>query len=44
MIRIYRQNLYEIERRNYDVYRRRIRLSAWKKLAIAAQALIQKRV
>ena len=44
MIRIYRQNLYEIERRNYDVYRRRIGLSAWKKLAIAAQALIQKRV
>ena len=44
MIRIYRQNLYEIERRNYDVYRRRVGLSAWKKLAIAAQALIQKRV
>lgn len=42
MIRIYRQNLHEIKHRNYDVYRERIRLSAWKKLAIAARALIRK--
>ena len=44
MIRIYRENLFEIERRNYDIYHQRIRLSAWKKLAIAAHALIRKRV
>ncbi len=44
MIGIYRQCLEEIPRRQYDVYSRRISLSAWKKLAITARALIRKRV
>jgi len=44
MIRIYWQHLYEIERRNYDVFGPRIRLPAWKKLAIAAGAIVRKRV
>lgn len=44
MIGIYRACLEEIPRRQYDVYSRRISLSAWKKLAITARALIRKRV
>jgi phytoene synthase len=44
MIRIYWQNLHEIERRNYNVFGGKIRLPVWKKLAIAAQAMIRKRV
>ena len=44
MIGIYRQCLEEIPRRRYDVYGRRVSLSAWKKLAITARALMRKRV
>lgn len=44
MIRIYRQNLGEIERCGYNVFGQKIRLPAWKKLAIAAHALIWKQV
>jgi phytoene synthase len=44
MIRIYWQNLYEIERRDYNVFGQKIRLPAWKKLAIATGAMIRKRV
>ncbi len=44
MIGIYRACLEEIPRRQYDVYSRRISLSAGKKLAITARALILKRV
>ena len=44
MIKIYWQNLHEIERRNYNVFGPKIRLPAWKKLAIAAGAMIRKRV
>ena len=44
MIGIYRACLEEIPRRQYDVYSRRVSLSAWKKLAITARALIRKRV
>ena len=44
MIGIYRACLEEIPRRQYDVYSRRISLSAWKKLVITARALIRKRV
>lgn len=44
MIGIYRACLEEIPRRQYDVYSRRISLSAWKKVAITARALIRKRV
>ena len=44
MIGIYRACLEEIPRRHYDVYSRRVSLSAWKKLAITARALIRKRV
>ena len=44
MIGIYRACLEEIPRRQYDVYAGRVGLSAWKKLAITARALILKRV
>ena len=44
MIGIYRACLEEIPRRQYDVYSQRISLSAWKKLAITARAMIRKRV
>ena len=44
MIGIYRQCLEEIPRRRYDVYSRRVSLSAWKKLTITARALMRKRV
>ena len=44
MIGIYRACLEEIPRRRYDVYSRRIGLSAWKKLSITVRALIRKRV
>lgn len=44
MIRIYWRNLKEIERHNYNIFAQRIRLPAWKKLAIAAHALIRKQV
>ncbi len=44
MIGIYRACLEEIPRRQYDVYSRRIGLSAWKKLAITTRSLIRKRV
>lgn len=42
MIGIYRQCLEEIPRRHYDVFSRRITLSARKKLTITARALIRK--
>ena len=44
MIGIYRQCLEEIPRRQFDVYSRRIGLSAWKKVAITVRALLRKRV
>ena len=44
MIRIYRRHLREIKHRGYDVFAGRVRLPAWKKLAIAADALIRKTV
>ena len=44
MIKIYWQNLHEIERRDYNVFGPKIRLPAWKKLTIAAGAMIRKRV
>lgn len=44
MIGIYRACLEEIARRQYDVYSRRVSLSACRKLAITARALIRKRV
>jgi 15-cis-phytoene synthase len=39
MLDVYGGVLKEIERRDYDVYSRRVRLPKWKKLLIAAQAL-----
>src|SRR5262245_46406359 len=39
MTRTYRGLLDAIERRNYDVFSSRIRLSAWRKLTLAVQAL-----
>jgi phytoene synthase len=39
MSRTYRGLLDTIERRNYDVFSRRVRLSPWRKLGLAAQAL-----
>ena len=44
MIKIYWGHLNEIERRGYDVFTQRVRLPAWKKLAIAVGALIRKTV
>lgn len=43
MLRIYGGLLTEIERRRYDVYSRRVRLSKWRKLAIASAAIIRHR-
>ncbi len=39
MSRTYRSLLNEIERRDYDVYRERVRVSRWKKLWLALQVL-----
>jgi phytoene synthase len=41
MWRIYSGLLDEIERRNYDVFRGRVTLPPWKKLAIAATAMLR---
>jgi phytoene synthase len=43
MLRIYRGLLDEIERRNYDVFGPRIRLSSWRKLCAAAGSLLRRR-
>jgi phytoene synthase len=43
MLRIYRGLLDEIERRNYDVFGPRIRLSSWRKLCAAASSLLRPR-
>lgn len=43
MIRIYRGLLNEIVRRQYDVFRKRISLPTWRKLLIAADAVIRRR-
>lgn len=43
MLRIYGALLREIERRNFDVFSRRIRLSAPRKLAIACTSLFRRR-
>jgi len=39
MSRTYRGLLDAIERRDYDVFSSRVRLSAWHKMALAVQAL-----
>jgi len=43
MLRIYGELLTEIEKRDYDVFRSRIRLPTWKKLMISADELLRKR-
>jgi phytoene synthase len=43
MIRIYRGLLNEIVRRDYDVFSKRISLPTWRKLIIAADAVIRRR-
>jgi 15-cis-phytoene synthase len=43
MIRIYRGLLNEIVRRDYDVFTKRISLPTWRKLIIAADAVIRRR-
>lgn len=43
MIRIYRELLHEIERRNFDVFSGRIRLSAWVKSRIVMSELLRGR-
>ena len=44
MLRIYGGLLTEIERRGYDVFTRRVRLSKWHKLRISAGAIIRYRL
>ncbi|MGH7199360.1 MAG: phytoene/squalene synthase family protein [Planctomycetaceae bacterium] len=44
MRRIYGGVLTEIERRDYDVFSRRVRLPAWRKLGIAAAAIVRHRL
>jgi phytoene/squalene synthetase len=39
MLRTYRGLLDEIVRRDYDVFRSRVRLSSWRKLWLTARAL-----
>ena len=39
MLRTYRGLIDEIERRDYDVFRGRVSLSPWRKLALVARAL-----
>jgi len=43
MLRVYGGLLTEIERRNYDVFSRPITLPAWRKLLIAADAIVRRR-
>lgn len=43
MLRIYGGLLTEIERRNYDVYSRRVSLPTWRKVLIAADACFRQR-
>ena len=43
MLRIYGELLTAIEKRNYDVFQSRIRLPAWQKLMISADAILRKR-
>lgn len=43
MLRIYGGLLEEIERRNYDVFSRRVRLPAWRKLLISLQSIARHR-
>ena len=42
MVRLYRGLLDEIERQEYDVFSRRIRLSTWRKLRFAASGMLQR--
>lgn len=42
MVKLYRGLLDEIERRDYDVYSRRIRLSKWKKIRLALGGIFQR--
>jgi phytoene synthase len=39
MAKTYRALLQEIERRDYDVFTRRVRLSRWRKMGLALGAL-----
>lgn len=42
MVKLYRGLLDEIERRDYDVFSQRVRLSTWKKLRFAAGGILQR--
>ncbi len=42
MVKLYRGLLDEIERRDYDVFSRRVRLSTWKKVRLAAGGILQR--
>jgi phytoene synthase len=43
MLKIYGGLLDEIERRKYDVFSKRVRLSTWRKLCFAAQGILRQR-
>lgn len=42
MVKLYRGLLDEIERRDYDVFSRRVRLSTWKKVRFAVGGIVQR--
>ncbi len=42
MVKLYRGLLDEIERRDYDVFSRRVRLSTWKKFRLAVGGILQR--
>jgi phytoene synthase len=44
MLRIYGGLLNEIERRNYDVFTRRVELSRWRKICLVGQTLVRYKV